>query len=88
MNNEERDHFILKMNDLIIELQSKQLDLYEEFNDHRKYHEESEWKWGIIKLVRKYPHRSLGIAFLLGGLVFDLISFDQVVELIKAWRGN
>jgi len=84
MSDEQRDHLILEMNDLIIKLQGKQLDLYEELADHRKYHTENEHRWGIVKLIRKRPFWSLLVAFLLGGLVFDVITMDQIIRFIEA----
>jgi len=61
--------------ELRIELQQKLLE-------HFEYHRENESKWGLVKIMREHPFKTLLIGILIGLGIVGLIKIDNLLSLI------
>ncbi len=82
MNSRERDRLIQELNQLLHELQAKQLDLFERFMEHIEYHHKEEANWGLVKRMKDHPFQTLLLGMLLGAILFKAMEIKKLLELI------
>ncbi len=80
MNRDEIQKFVLELRDFQKELERKQLSMFKKLVEHLEYHKKNEARWGLVKILRDHPFRTIAIAFLIGMVLAGLLAPD-----IKEW---
>ena len=82
MNARERDKLINELNQLLQELQRKQLEMFEKLMEHIEYHHKEEANWGLVKRMKDHPFKTLLLGMLMGALLFKAFNLEKILSLI------
>lgn len=66
------------------EISEVQLILQDKLIEHFNYHRDNEAKWGLVKIMRDHPFKTLLTGIMIGLALFGLVNADNIIAFIAA----
>ena len=77
-----RQELLKALDELENRLRQRQDELFQYLIDHLQYHKENESKWGLVKIMRDHPFRTIAIGIILG-IIIALLMNSEINDWVK-----
>lgn len=73
-----------QLDDLEKTINRTRVDLQEKLLNHLEYHKDNEAKWGLVKIMRDHPFKTLMTGIMIGLALFGIMNADNIITFFAA----